>query len=58
MLERSFLKADPSVLPDRDDDWAILTTEAANHSGSRFVIYTRKRLIEQGDRQAVQINQI
>lgn len=58
VLAKSFMKADPAALPGQDDAWAILTTEAANRSGSRFVIYARKRLIPQGDRKAVQINQV
>lgn len=55
ILENSFMKTDEKMLPQKGDAWAILTTESANDSGSRFVVYARKRLIEQGDAKPVDL---
>lgn len=46
ILEQSFMQADEQMLPQKGDAWAILTTESADDSGSRFVVYARKRVIE------------
>ena len=57
ILEVSFLTADPALLPNEEDDWAILTTEDAKEEGSRFVLYARKRLIPPSDAPVVYMNQ-
>ena len=57
ILESSFLTADPALLPQADDAWAILTTEDAKNSGSRFVIYARKRPLPASDGPVVWLNQ-
>lgn len=55
ILENSFMKAEASALPQKGEAWAILTTESADDSGSRFVIYARKRKIDRGDARAVDL---
>lgn len=53
VLEKSFMTAHADALPQSGDGWAILTTESYDNSGSRFVIYARKRLLPAADAPAV-----
>ena len=57
VLEKSFMAAPPDSLPEPGDAWAVLTTEAYDNSGSRFVVYARKRLLPPGDAPAVCVTQ-
>ncbi len=49
ILEMSFLTPDASLLPDENDDWAILSTAAVTGQGSRYALYARKRPIAYTD---------
>lgn len=55
ILDNSYIRADESLLPEQGDAWAILTTESAEDGGSRFVVYARKRPIEQGNARVVDL---
>lgn len=57
ILEASFLTPDAALLPNAEDDWAILTTEDAKSEGSRFILYARKRLLPPSDAPVVYMNQ-
>lgn len=57
LLERSFIKPDTAFLPAEDDSWVILTTESRDDSGTRFVIYTRRRALSFDNAAAVPIHQ-
>ncbi|MBE5801815.1 MAG: class B sortase [Clostridiales bacterium] len=58
ILEKSFITPDPSMLPEEGDAWVILTTEEYNDSGTRYVIYTRKRPLPVSDAPVVVMNQL
>ncbi len=58
ILESSFLQPDPALLPDENDAWVVMTTEASNNNGSRFVIYARKRPLAQEDVPVIYMNQM
>ena len=46
ILERSFLTPLPENLPEKGDQWMILTAEGKSSTSARYVLYTRRRPIE------------
>lgn len=58
LLEQSFLTPDPASLPEEGDSWVVLSTEAADNSGNRYVIYTRRRPLPKSDAPAVYLNEM
>lgn len=58
ILEASFLTADPALLPEEGDRWVVMTTEAADNTGNRYVIYTRMRPMPPSDAPAAQMNEL
>lgn len=58
ILEKSFIKAKPSLLPKEGDAWAVLATESYEKQGSRYVIYARKRPIDYATTRVAYVNQI
>ncbi|NLO85893.1 MAG: class B sortase [Clostridiales bacterium] len=58
LLERSFIKPNPSSLPVEGDAWAILSTEPYEAYGNRYVIYARKRPIDYQTSEIAYVNQL
>ena len=58
ILEASFLTPRADFLPVQGDSWVVMTTEAADYSGNRYVIYARRRPVETGAGPVWQINQM
>ena len=59
ILEKSFIKPNPSLLPVEGDSLAVLATDSLPTQGrARFVIYARKRPIEYAGAKVAYVNQM
>ena len=59
ILELSFLEPNPSFLPEKGEDWALLATEFYEKQGrTRYVMYARKRPMEGEVARVAQVNEI
>lgn len=58
ILAKSFLTPDPSALPEEGDAWVVLTTESSSQSGNRYVIYTRRRKLDDADLSAAEMHKV
>lgn len=59
LLERSFFAPRQDFLPTPEDSWAVLSAPTSETSGSRYVIYARKRPIRYtSDARTVRLNEM
>lgn len=58
VLERSFITPLDSALPTQQDAWAVLATDATDTQGYRYILYARKRRIDDADAPSVYVNQL
>lgn len=59
LLERSFLTLPDDFLPTPEDAWVVLSTQSAEKSGSRYVLYARRRpLCYTADARTVWMNEM
>lgn len=58
VLEKSFLTPLSALLPTEADAWAVLATESEEKQGSRFVLYARKRPLDDARARTVFVNQL
>lgn len=58
ILEKSFIRPMNSMLPEEGDEWALLATASPQSSGSRYVLYARKRPIRYDTVKTEYVNQL
>lgn len=59
ILARSFIEADPALLPEEGDRWAMLCNDSVKDEGSRYVLYARMRpLAYAADAPVAYVNQL
>ena len=57
ILENSFLTPDPCVIPQAEDDWAVLVAQPKD-KGSCYFLYARRAALDEQDIPAIYMNQL